>query len=80
MGQSSASGDCVKVWADDVYDSPVWLTKTGAQDRLTQGCWAPARPSVLLTADLSGAVSARVSQETWASLYSHPDISRDRTS
>ena len=50
----------VKVWADDVYESPVWWARTGAHHRLTHGCWAPARPSVLLTADLSGAVSARV--------------------
>ena len=52
----------IKVWAEDVYESPVWRAHTAAAHRLTQGCWAPARPSVLLTADLSGVVSAWVSQ------------------
>ena len=56
----SLADTSAKVWAEEVSDSPVWWTKTAAHHSLTHGCWAPARPSVFLTADLSGAVIARV--------------------
>ena len=50
----------VKVWADDLYQSPVWW-RTGTE-RLTHGCWSSGRPSVFLTTDLSGCVKAWVSE------------------
>ena len=56
----SLADTSLKVWAEDLTSSPVWWSRTGAQDGLTHGCWAPARPSVIITADLSGTVRARV--------------------
>ena len=47
----------VKIWADDVYESPVFFINCGTE-LLTDGCWSSIRPSLFFLSRLDGMVEA----------------------
>ena len=47
----------VKIWADDVYNSPVFFQNCGTE-LVTDGCWSSVRPSLFFLSKLDGMVEA----------------------
>ena len=45
----------VKIWADDVFKSPVFWMNCGTE-LLTDGCWSPIRPSLFFLSKMNGLI------------------------
>ena len=51
-----------KIWADDVFDSPVFWIKCGTE-LITNGCWSTVRPSLFFLSRMDGVI------EGWDIIY-----------